>query len=120
MSAENKLKTQPGDTRPERTGSEPNEEHHAHSEQAQRDEEIAAMQAQSKHQRVGIEPPPEVPPAAPKTALMVVGVLLAVLLIAGALTLWSHASHERALAKETERETVPTDAVVTPQLEKPD
>jgi multidrug efflux system membrane fusion protein len=121
MSAENKLKSQPGDTqRPERTGSEPNEEHHSQSEQALRDEEIAAMQEQSKHQRAGIEPPPEVPPAAPKTALMIVGVLLLLLLIAGALTLWSHASHERALAKETERETVPTVAVVTPQLEKPD
>jgi RND family efflux transporter MFP subunit len=51
---------------------------------------------------------------------MIVGVLLLVLLIAGGLTLWSHMSHERALAKETERETVPTVAVVYPQSEKPD
>jgi hypothetical protein len=122
MSAENRLKPNAGDgTRHDRASSDhPNEEHHAQGEQAQRDEEIAAMQEQSKHQRVGVEPPPEVPPAAPKTALMIVGVLLVLLLIAGALTLWSHSSHEQALAKETERETVPTVAVVTPQLEKPD
>jgi RND family efflux transporter MFP subunit len=122
MRADNELKQQAGGAqRSDRTSSDrANEEHHSQREQAQRDEEIAAMQEQSKHQRIGIEPPPEVPPATPKTALMIVGVLLLLLLIAGALTLWSHASHERALAKETERETVPTVAVVTPQLEKPD
>ena len=51
---------------------------------------------------------------------MIVGVLLLVLLLAGGLTLWDRVSHERALAKETERETVPTVAVVYPQSEKPD
>ncbi len=71
-------------------------------------------------QHVGIEKPPEVPPAPPRKALAIVGVLLLVLLIAGSLTLWDHVTRERALAKETERETVPTVAVVNPQLEKPD
>jgi len=97
-----------------------NEEHHALSSQAQRDEEIAAMQQHSKHQPPGIQKPPEVPPAPPGKALKVVGILLLILLIAGALTLWDHVTHERALAKETERETVPTVAVVYPQSEKPD
>jgi multidrug efflux system membrane fusion protein len=96
------------------------EEHHALSAQAQRDEEIAAIQQHSRHQAPGIEKPPEVPPAPPRRALMIVGVLLLVLLIAGGLTLWDHVSHERALAKETERETIPTVAVVYPQTEKPD
>ncbi len=96
------------------------EEHHAQSAQARLDEEIAAIQQQSRHQTSGIEQPPEVPPAPPRRALMIVGVLLVVLLIAGGLTLWDHVSHERALAKETERETVPTVAVVYPQSEKPD
>ncbi len=96
------------------------EEHHALSAQAQRDEEIAAIQQHSRHQPPGIEKPPEVPPAPPRRALMIVGVLLLVLLIAGGLTLFDHVSHERALAKETERETVPTVAVVYPQSEKPD
>jgi multidrug efflux system membrane fusion protein len=96
------------------------EEHHALSAQAQRDEEIAALQQQSRHQPPGIQKPPEVPPAPPRKALTIVGVLLLILLLAGGLTLWDHVSHERALAKETERETVPTVAVVYPQSEKPD
>ena len=96
------------------------EEHHARSTQAQRDEEIEAIQQQSKHQHVGIQKPPEVPPAPPRKALTLVALALLILLLAGGLTLWSHASHERALANETERETVPTVAVVYPQSEKPD
>ncbi len=121
MSVENKTNQQSGNQPQPNSGNSgrSNDEHHAQGEQAQRDEEIQAMQEKSKHQHIGIEPPPELPPAAPKTALMIVGVLLLVLLIAGALTLWSHYSHERALAKETERETVPTVAVVNPQSEKP-
>jgi multidrug efflux system membrane fusion protein len=109
MSAEDKSKL-PGQA----------EEHHALSAQAQRDEEIAAIQQNSRHQPPGIEKPPEVPPAPPGRALMIVGILLVVLLVAGGLTLWDHVSHEHALAKETERETVPTVAVVYPLSEKPD
>lgn len=116
MSAENESKPTPGDAqRSER----PNEDQHQ-SAQAQRDAEIEAIQQHSKHQPPAIQKPPEVPPAPPRKALTIVGVLLLVLLIAGALTLWSHVSRERALAKETERETVPTVAVVYPQSEKPD
>jgi len=117
MSAENESKPTPGDAqRPER----PNEEHRTQSAQAQRDQEIEAIQQHSKHQPPGIQKPPELPPAPPRKALTIVGVFLLVLLLAGALTLWSHVSRERALAKETERETVPTVAVVYPQSEKPD
>jgi len=96
------------------------EEPHTRSAQAQRDEEIEAIQAHSKHQPPGIQKPPDLPPAPPGKALMIVGVLLLILLIAGALTLLAHISHEHALAKETERQTVPTVAVVYPQSEKPD
>jgi multidrug efflux system membrane fusion protein len=97
-----------------------NEEHHALSAQAQRDQEIEAIQQHSKHQAPGIQRPPELPPAPPGKALMIVGVLLLVLLIAGGLTLWAHVSHEDALAKETERDATPTVAVVNPLAEKPD
>jgi multidrug efflux system membrane fusion protein len=96
------------------------EQPHPRSLQAQRDEEIAAMQQHSRHQPPTIQRPPEAPPAPPRKALMIVGVALLVLLLAGAVTLISHASHERALAKETERETVPTVAIVHPQAERPD
>jgi multidrug efflux system membrane fusion protein len=115
MSAENESGQKLRDTQPSQS-----EEHYAVGVQAQRDEEIEAIQRQSKHQHVGIQKPPEVPPAPPRKALTLVALALLVLLLAGGLTLWSHASHERALANETERETVPTVAVIHPQSEKPD
>jgi len=127
MSAENEFEARQVDAPRSKAGrdgnpSRPNqdEEHHSQSAQAQRDEEIEAIQQHSRHQAPGIEKPPEVPPAPPRKALTIVAVALLVLLVAGGLTLWEHASHERALAKETERETVPTVAVIHPQSEKPD
>ncbi len=96
------------------------EEPHIVSAQAQRDEEIEAIQKRSRHQPPGIQRPPEVPPASGGKALTIVGILLLVLLVAGGFTMLGRVSHERALAKETERETVPTVAVVNPVSEKPD
>src|SRR5437868_13129935 len=78
------------------------------------------MQDHSRHQPLAIQPPPELPPAPPRKALLIVGVSVLVLLVAGAVTLIGHETHERALAKETERQTIPTVAVVHPQAEKPD
>jgi len=96
-------------------------EHPYHkSVRAQQDEEIAQMQEHARCETLSIQPPPELPPAPPRKALMMVGVALLVLLIAGAVTLVGRANHDRALAKETERETVPTVAVVHPLAEKPD
>jgi multidrug efflux system membrane fusion protein len=127
MSAENESQaTPPEERRSEQSGSaDPSqpgegEPQHALSAQAQRDEEIAAMQQHARHQPPGIQKPPEVPPAPPGKALTIVAVLLLVLLVAGGFTLWSRANHEQALAKETERSTVPTVAVVHPLAEKPD
>src|SRR5258708_8512732 len=80
----------------------------------------AGNESSPTRHHVGIEKPPEVRSATPGKVLTVVGVLLLVLLIAGGLTLWDHVTRERALAKETERETIPTVAVVYPQSEKPD
>src|ERR1700751_3024764 len=82
--------------------------------QAERDEEIAAMQQRSRHQTQAVVPPPEVPPAPPRRALIVVGVALLVLIVAGAITLIIRFGHEQSLAKETEQQTVPTVAVVHP------
>jgi membrane fusion protein, multidrug efflux system len=124
MSAENETRLTPGNE--QRTPSShpsqarQDEEHHARSAQAQRDEEIAAIREHSRYQPPAIQKPPELPPAPPRKALMIVGVALLVLLIAGGITLLDHVSHDRALAKETERETVPTVAVVHPLAEKPD
>jgi RND family efflux transporter MFP subunit len=96
------------------------EEHHAVGVQAQRDEEIEEIQRRSKHQPPSIQRPPELPPAPAGKALTIVGVLVLILLIAGGLTLLARMSHERALANETEIETVPTVAVVHPVAEKPE
>ena len=96
------------------------DDQHAAATQAQRDEAIRAIQEHSRHQHAEIQPPPEVPPAPPRRALLIVGVLLLILLVAGGLTLLDRVTRERALAKETERDIVPTVAVVYPQLEKPD
>ncbi len=96
------------------------EEHYALGPQAQRDEEIEAIRQHSRHQPPGIQKPPELPPAPPRKALTLVGIALLVLLAAGGFTMLSRMSHERALANETERETVPTVAVVNPVSEKPD
>jgi multidrug efflux system membrane fusion protein len=90
------------------------------STRARQDEEILEMEEHSRHQGVTIQAPPELPPAPPRKALMLVGLMLLALLIAGAVTLISRANHESALAKETERETIPTVAVVHPTAEKPD
>ncbi len=97
-----------------------NEEQHAHGAQARRDEEIEAIQKRSKRQPPQIQRPPELPPAPARKALTMVAIALLILIIAGALTLLDHVSHDRALAKETEHETIPTVAVVHPQMEKPD
>ena len=113
MSAENEAK--PPD--PQEQAS-PQPEHR--SSQVQRDEEIEAIQQHSKHQHAGIQRPPELPPAPASKGLLIVGIALLVLLLAGGLTLLARLSRSRALAKETEQSAVPSVAVVHPQAEKPD
>ncbi|HEY6767233.1 MAG TPA: efflux RND transporter periplasmic adaptor subunit [Candidatus Sulfotelmatobacter sp.] len=124
MSAENQIRQNPNAVTEVEHDRNPNtsadEQPHVAGAQAQRDEEIAAMRERSRRQPPAIQRPPELPPAPPRKALMIVGLVLLVILLAGALTLWGHVTHDRALAKETERDTVPTVAVVHPVAEKPD
>jgi multidrug efflux system membrane fusion protein len=110
------------DNRPEgnRQPAAESEQHHGLSEQARRDEEIEEIQKRSKHQPVTVQSAPEQPPASPGKALLVVGILLVLLLLAGGVTMLTRLNHDRVLAKETERETIPTVAVVKPLAEKPD
>jgi multidrug efflux system membrane fusion protein len=115
MSAENELE------QPQSKKRLPHEaEHHAPVSQAQRDQEIEEIQQHAKHQHPEIERPPELPPAPPRKALLMVGVALLVLLLAGGFTLLDRSSRGRALAKETEQNAVPSVAVVHPQAETPD
>jgi RND family efflux transporter MFP subunit len=105
----------------ERPHSEEQQTHQPeHISQAQLDEEIEAIQQHSKHQHPGIERPPELPPAPPRKALLIVGLALLLLLVAGAFTLIARSSHSRALAKETEQNSVRSVSVVHPVAEKPD
>src|ERR1700691_254190 len=92
----------------------------AHKTQAERDAEIEELEKRSKHQPPTVQKPPEVPPAPSSKALTMLVVALAILLIAGAITVILRVTHEHALAKETEREVVPTVAVVHPLAENPD
>ena len=105
---------------PKRSQYEAERPHRPEHTRVQIDEEIAAMEEHSRHQPPSIQRPPELPPASPRKGLMIVGIVLLVLFVAGAVTLLQRASHERALAKETELQTVPTVAVVHPVAEKPD
>ena len=123
MSGDDKTKQTPAS--PPRRGNDPDRgrhdgDHAEHLTRAQIDEEIAAMEQHSRHQTQTLEPPPELPPAPPRKALIIVGLALLVLLVAGAATLIGRQSQERALAKETERSTIPTVAIVHPQAEQPD
>src|SRR3984885_3401082 len=123
MSADNKMKpsaVEEQEKRRSNSAPSPQDSDATIHTRAQVDEEIAAMEERSRHQQASIQAPPELPPAPPKKALTIVAIALVILLIAGAVTLIGHETHERALAKETERETVPTVAVVHPLAEKPD
>src|SRR5437868_14311969 len=95
-------------------------DHLEHRTRAQIDEEIAALEERSRRHTQTLEPPPELPPAPARKALVIVGVSLVILLLAGAVTLIGRETHERAIAKETKRSTIPTVAVVHPLAETPD
>jgi multidrug efflux system membrane fusion protein len=114
------LSQRPDARQPQAAQNPPAEERHALGAQAQRDEEIERIQQQSKHQPPSIQRPPELPPAPPRKALFMVGVIVLILIVAGGITLFLRMGHENALAKETERDSVPTVAVVRPQSERPD
>jgi len=68
----------------------------------------------------GITPPPKLPPAAPRNALLIVGAVLLLLIIGAVITMLMRVHASQALAKETEQEAIPTVAVIHPVSEKPD
>jgi len=67
-----------------------------------------------------VQAAPEIPPAPPRRAMAFVAVAFLLLLVAGIVTLLTHAHESRALAMETEASAIPYVAVVHPTLEKPD
>ena len=67
-----------------------------------------------------ITPPPKLPPAAPRKALLIVGVVLILLITGAGITMAIRIRHNQILARETEQQSVPTVAVVHPVAERPD
>ena len=75
---------------------------------------------ESEHSGPAITPRPKLPPATPRKALLVVGVVLLVLVVGGALIFMTRARSQRVLADETQAQAVPSVAVVHPTAEKSD
>ncbi len=67
-----------------------------------------------------ITQPPKLPPAPPRKALMLIGLVLLLLVIGGAISLLTRVHDSHVLAEETERDSIPTVAVVHPTAERPD
>jgi membrane fusion protein, multidrug efflux system len=121
MSEEKETKQIPAEKRGNGNSSSPEDGSRSHhSAQARRDEEIAEMEQRSRYQPPTIQRPPEIAPASPRKAVLIVAITLTVLLVSGGATLLNHASHERSLTKATDLEAIPTVAIVHPLAEKPD
>ena len=74
----------------------------------------------NERQAPEITPPPKLPPAPPRKALLLIGLVLLLLVVGGLITMLTRIRSSRVLADETERESIPTVAVVHPTAEKPD
>jgi multidrug efflux system membrane fusion protein len=67
-----------------------------------------------------VTPPPELPPASPRKVLLIVVAVIVILVLSGAASMFNRFRAGRALAKETDVDSVPTVVVVHPTAEKPD
>ena len=76
--------------------------------------------AEPEHHAAEITAPPKLPPATPRKALLMIAVLLLVLVVGAVIAMLMRRHDSDVLAKETERESVPTVAVIHPTSEKPD
>jgi RND family efflux transporter MFP subunit len=76
--------------------------------------------AEPEHHAAEITAPPKLPPATPRKALLMIAVLLLVLVVGAVIAMLMRRHDSDVLAKETERESVPTVAVIHPASEKPD
>ncbi len=73
-----------------------------------------------EHHAAEITPPPKLPAATPRKALLVIGVVLLVLVVGAVIAMLLRRHDSDVLAKETQRESVPTVAVIHPTAERPD
>jgi len=75
--------------------------------------------ALEEHAAPQITPPPKLPPAKPRKALMLLGVVVLVLVLGGLATMLTRMHDDHVLADETQQDAVPTVAIVHPTPEKP-
>jgi membrane fusion protein, multidrug efflux system len=68
----------------------------------------------------GLETAPDIPPAPPRRALTVIGIFVGLLILAALVTFVLRARDARVLASTTNREAIPSVAVVSPTPEKAD
>lgn len=71
------------------------------------------------HAAPEITPPPKLPAAPPRKALLIVGILVLLLVVAGLLSLLTRVHANRVLADTTEQNAIPTVSVIHPAAEKP-
>jgi RND family efflux transporter MFP subunit len=76
--------------------------------------------AEPEHHAAEITAPPKLPPATPRKALFLIAVVVLALVAGAVITMLMRIHSSRVLARETERESVPTVAVIHPTSEKPD
>ncbi len=76
--------------------------------------------AEPQHTSPEVTPPPELPAAPPRKAVIIVVLVVVLLVLSGAVSMFSRFRAGRALAKETEIDSVATVSVVHPIAEKPD
>ena len=77
------------------------------------------MPAGDGHAAPQITPPPKLPAAKPRKALMLVGAAVLVLVLGGAASMLLRVHDSHVLADETQQEATPTVGVVHPSAEKP-
>jgi RND family efflux transporter MFP subunit len=75
---------------------------------------------ESHHAPPQVTPPPELPPAPPRKAVILVVLVVVVLAVSGAASMLSRIVAGRALAKETDIDSVATVVVAHPIAENPD
>jgi membrane fusion protein, multidrug efflux system len=86
----------------------------------QTEPETSQAVEESRHTPPQVSPPPELPAAPPRKAVIIVVLIVVVLALSGAASMFSRIRAGRALAKETEIDSVATVVVVHPTAEKPD
>ena len=86
----------------------------------EREPETNHPMEESRHTPAQVTPPPELPPASPRKAVLIIVLVVVLLAVSGAVSMLSRIRAGHALAKETDIDSVTTVAVVHPTAEKPD